>query len=75
MCIQIPENSATARECYDSNARNGLQHSPGIWFYGEEIIEHDIYSEVYGKTLTILTVSEAVDYTKNEEYEDEALLV
>lgn len=74
-CIEIPERSAAARECYDPNARNGFQHGPGIWFSDEEVVEHSIYSQEYGKTLTVLILSNTVAYkTESEVCEEEALL-
>ena len=74
-CIEIPERSAAAREGDDPNARNGLQHGPRIWFSDEEVVEHSIYSEEYGKTLTVLILSNTVAYKiESEDCKEEALL-
>jgi hypothetical protein len=64
-CVEIPEFSLAAEEQYSAEARNGVKHGPGIWFPNEEVIEHSIYSDEYGKTLTILVLDDAGGYRRS----------
>lgn len=74
-CVEIPELSLAAEEQYSAEARNGVRHEPDIWFPGEEVIEHSIYSEEYGKTLTILVLDDAGGYSDPGDFsEDDELL-
>ena len=74
-CVEIPELSLAAEEQYSAEARNGVRHGPDIWFPGEEVIEHSIYSEEYGKTLTILVLDDAGGYSDPGDFsEDDELL-
>ena len=74
-CVEIPELSLAAEEQYSAEARNGVRHGPDIWFPGEEVIEHSIYSEEYGKTLTILVLDDAGGYSDPGNFsEDDELL-
>lgn len=74
-CLEIPSTSAAATERYDSNARGGLKHGSGVWFSDEEVIEHSIYSEEHGKTLTVLILSDVTPYTiQNKDSGEEPLL-
>ena len=74
-CVEIPEFSLAAEDQYSAEARNGVRHGPDIWFPGEEVIEHSIYSEEYGKTLTILVLDDAGGYSDPGDFsEDDELL-
>ncbi|CAH0992162.1 hypothetical protein SIN8267_02278 [Sinobacterium norvegicum] len=70
-CVEIPELSLAAEEQYSAEARNGVRHGPDIWFPGEEVIEHSIYSEEYRKTLTILVLDDAGGYSDPGDFSEE----
>lgn len=74
-CIEIPENSLAAEERFTLDARNGFKHGSGVWFQDEEVTEHSIYSEEYGKTLTVLILDDIGGYhTPHDFDEDKELL-
>lgn len=53
LVIPVPENSAAARPDYFANAREGIQHPPGVWF-PEACQEMSIVSENYDFTLSLI---------------------
>lgn len=74
-CVEVPEFSLAAQEQNSTEARDGVRHGPGIWFPGEEVIEHSIYSKEYGKTLTVLVLDDAGGYSDPDDFnEDDELL-
>ncbi|MBT7443001.1 MAG: ImmA/IrrE family metallo-endopeptidase [Methylococcales bacterium] len=74
-CVEVPEFSLAAEEQYSAAARNGVRHGPDIWFPGEEVMEYSIYSEEYGKTLTVLILDDSGGYSDPNGFnEDDELL-
>ena len=74
-CVEVPELSLAAQEQYSKEARDGVRHGPGIWFPGEEAIEYSIYSEEYGKTLTVLILDAIGGYSDPETFDEDAELL
>jgi Zn-dependent peptidase ImmA (M78 family) len=54
--IEVPAESAAAEHVFSMEARDGIRHGPGVWFEGQEVVEHTIYSEEYDKALTVLVM-------------------
>ena len=74
--IPVPDQSSAAAEANTKQARDGVRHSPGIWFPESEVIEHTIHSEEHGKTLTVLLLEDSRGYTTPKDFdEDSELLV
>ncbi len=67
---EVPELSMAAQERFSWTARDGVRHGPGIWF-DEEVVEHSIYSEEYGKTLTVLILDDVIRYDHTDEQAEE----
>ena len=57
--IEIPEGSQASEPTFSLAARDGIRHGAGVWFKDEAVVEHTLYSEEYGKTLTVLLLDEA----------------
>lgn len=57
--IEIPAGSQAFEPAFSLAARDGIRHGPGVWFRDEAVVEHTLYSEEYGKTLTVLLLDEA----------------
>lgn len=66
---EVPEQSMVAREEFSWTARDGVRHPRGVWFDEEEVIEHSMYSEEYGKTLTVLIFDQLGGYELGSEPE------
>lgn len=72
---EVPETSMAAQERFSWAARDGVRHGPGIWFDNEEVVEHSVYSEEYGKTLTVLILDDIGGYDLVNDEAEEAELI
>lgn len=71
---EVPELSLAAQEQFSFHARDGVRHKAGIWF-DEEVVEHSIYSEEYGKTLTVLLLDDVGGYQDPDDFDEDAELL
>ncbi|SMG66805.1 conserved hypothetical protein, partial [methanotrophic bacterial endosymbiont of Bathymodiolus sp.] len=72
---EVPEASMAAQERFSWAARDGVRHDPGNWFDNEEVVEHSVYSEEYGKTLSVLLLDDIGGYDVPDDDEAEAELM
>jgi len=72
--VEVPPESLAAKEQFSFHARDGVRHAPGVWF-DEEVVEHSIYSEEYGKTLTVLILDDIGGYSDPDNFDEDAELL
>lgn len=70
----MPELSLAAQEQFSFHARDGVRHKAGIWF-DEEVVEHSIYPEEYGKTLTVLLLDDIGGYQDPDNFDEDSELL
>lgn len=69
--IEVPAGSLASEPAFSLTARDGIRHEPGVWFKDEAVVEHTLYSEEYGMTLTVLILDEASGYDQLDEVPEE----
>ena len=73
--ISVPDQSTAATEKNSKEAREGVQHSPGIWFPDESVVEYTIHSAEHSKTLTVLVLEDNRGYTMPADFDEDAELL